>query len=468
MPIVLTFDLGTTLFKACLFDNDGRLLAVARLATPADHPQAGWSQIEPSRFDQTLHELVDQLREQDASACQRVGAICFATQTNSMLLLDEHDEPLTPIILWDDRRAEDFHEQLSVFEAEPGFHEQTGIPALSPQFALAKLLWLKQHEPAAWRRARQWRLIGDQLACRLTGRHVTEAGAAGLTGLLDIHQLQWRARAVAAAGLSDVALPTPMRAGADLGVIDRGLADAWRLPRHCRVVLGCLDQYAGAIGAGNVEPGQLSETTGTVLATVSLSSAFDAAPGAGVFQGPAWCEGRWWRMCFGFVSANLLEALREAEPDRPSFAVLEAEAAAVPHGSAGLRLDPVKSQQAGRPVFEKLEAHHTRGHRVRAVYEGVARALQTQVASLTASHRPNAIHAVGGAARSTLWLQIKADTLQIPVSAIDTAEPTSLGAAALALATLTRERLATVAGRIAITRETMRPTGGTSKSERAR
>lgn len=86
------------------------------------------------------------------------------------------------------------------------------------------------------------------------------------------------------------------------------------------MVVGCLDQYAGAIGCGNVRPGCMSETTGTVLATVRCASAFRAdLQEAGVFQGPGLAEDIIYQMVFGDVSANLLEAYRNTLTDAPSY-----------------------------------------------------------------------------------------------------------------------------------------------------
>ena len=50
---------------------------------------------------------------------------------------------------------------------------------------------------------------------------------------------------------------------------------------------------------------------------------------------------------------------------------------------------------------------------------------------------PTEVRSAGGAARSPLWLQIKADVLGVPFRATQCPEPTSLGAAILAEAALT-------------------------------
>ena len=55
---------------------------------------------------------------------------------------------------------------------------------------------------------------------------------------------------------------------------------------------------------------------------------------------------------------------------------------------------------------------------------------------------PGEIRCAGGAARSDLWLQIKADVLGVATAATVCPEPTSLGAAVLAKACARRNRRA--------------------------
>jgi sugar (pentulose or hexulose) kinase len=82
---------------------------------------------------------------------------------------------------------------------------------------------------------------------------------------------------------------------------------------------------------------------------------------------------------------------------------------------------------------------------VRAILEAVARALREQVASVSGGTLPVEIRSAGGAARSTLWLQIKADVLGVPVRATQCPEPTSLGGAVLAESALGTARVPAIA-----------------------
>jgi len=436
MAKILAIDLGTTYFKTALFDRNGRLCDVCRIAPPITVAEAGRMELRADAFAETVAEGIATLRDRNGGGLADVEAVVFSTQTNSFLLLDENNQPLTPIILWPDERALGIEPEVLERCRAAGFPATTGIPQVNRQFMPAKLLWFQKHQPAVWRQTRRICLMSDYLTWLLTGKYVTEAGAAGLTGLLDIHRCQWWLEMLARFEIDQQQLPTVVRAGTDLGPITPDAAQRFSLPPTCRFVVGCLDQYAGAIGAGNVAPGMISETTGTVLATVRCADRFAAQLDPAVFQGPAFQAGLYWEMVFGEVSANYLQWYREQLPDRPGFEQLTALAAAVEPGAAGLRLRTDVGLTKPEEVFFGLTPEHTRGDMVRCIMEAVAAALDGQVAALSGDAKPCEIRCAGGAARSDLWLQIKADLLGVATAATLCPEPTSLGAAVLAEASL--------------------------------
>lgn len=419
MPKILAIDLGTTYFKFALIDRDGRLRDTCQLALPLDAAEPGRMEMSAAAFSDTIARGIATLGGRDDRQLADVEAVSLATQTNSFILLDSGDCPLTPIILWPDHRAEPLEAETRQRCAGAEFSATTGIPQLSHQFMLAKLLWLQRNSPRIWEQMRRLCLISDYLTLLLTGSHVTEAGTAGLTGLVDIHRCQWWPDMLDRFELEPAALPAIARAGTDFGPIDPRAARRFGLPLTCRFVTGCLDQYAGAIGVGNVEAGGVSETTGTVLATVQCADQFSTQLGPAVFQGPAFREGLYWRMVFSDVSANLLQAYRDQLPDRPEFDRLIA-------------------------LAEPAEPGPT-GHAVRCILEKVAAELADQVAALDDGSPPSLIRCAGGGARSDLWLQIKADMLGVATAATESPEPTSLGAAMLAEAALRQADLRQIA-----------------------
>jgi xylulokinase len=447
----LTIDLGTTFYKLTLFDRSGNVLHSSRVSPAVKSTEDGRMELSADDCIAAISAGILELRKQNDGQLSDVEAVTFATQTNSFALFDAPRRPMTPFILWPDRRAADLETELRGRWDTPGFAAASGIPSLTHQFMAAKLLWLQRNEPEIWKNAAEIRLLSDFVTHFFTGKFVTEAGTAGLTGFVDIHRLQWRTEMLDRFGLRTRMLPAIVRAGADLGQIDGAIAARFGLPATCRFIVGCLDQYAGAIGGGNIEPGMISETTGTALATVRCADRFDENLGPHVFQGPAFREGVYWRMAFGDVSANYLQWYRDHlpdSPDSPDFDRLSALAERIEPGADGLRLRPGAAMTADpKSVFNGLAPRHTPGHAVRCIMEAVAFELSKQIAALSGDSTARKVLCAGGGARSDLWLQIKADVLGAATVASICPEPTSLGAAMLAESTLAKTPLKEIASR---------------------
>jgi sugar (pentulose or hexulose) kinase len=196
--------------------------------------------------------------------------------------------------------------------------------------------------------------------------------------------------------------------------------------------MGCLDQYAGAIGAGIVSAGGVCETTGTVLATLRCTQHFEPQPADGVFQGPAFRAGLYYQLVFSSVSAGILERYRNGLPERPTFESLDLLAAKTPSGSDGLELNRDCLVDVTADMFVSRNARHRRGHEVRAIMEAVARELKVQVATICGTNWPTSIRSCGGASHSQVWLDIKREIVGCDFERVDSPEPTSLGAARIA------------------------------------
>lgn len=432
MEKILTLDLGSTYFKAALFDRNGDLCALHKTSTPTVRPDNARCEILPDHFREAISDAIHQLGTSSPDGLTNVVALTFSTQTNTFLLLDGKDQPLTRLISWADERARPCEDRLHDLSQTPDFQYITGIPELNWVYAIAKLLWLRQKDPSLWQQVRRLCLISDYLTLWLTGQHVSEGGAAGLLGIVNIHTLQYWPAVCNQLELSRAWLPTVVRAGTDLGTIRGEVAEELGLPKSCRFVVGCLDQYASAIGAGNIRPGLVSETTGTVLATVRCADHFDAERKSSIYQGPAFVEEMYYQMLFCSTSANLLEWYRNSLPKTVEFDSLGQAAATVVPGSEGLRVRSDADKGSIEDGFIGWERKHTTGHAVRSIMEAVAFSLADQVEHLCGDMRPSQIRACGGAARSQVWLQIKADVLDVPFVATKCPEPTSLGGAMLA------------------------------------
>jgi xylulokinase len=194
-------------------------------------------------------------------------------------------------------------------------------------------------------------------------------------------------------------------------------------------MVGSVDGAAAALEAGAVDPGAAAEMTGT--STVLLmptdgrvtEPAFiampHAIPGIHLLLGAMVASGasfRWFRDEFGVAEAD-------APSEINSFEALTQEAKKVGAGSNGVIFLPYMMGERApiwhtnaRGVFFGLSLATPRAALIRSILEGTAFALLhnvevAQAAGVTFTE----IRSVGGGTRNTLWNQIKADVLGLPV-----------------------------------------------------
>jgi len=267
--------------------------------------------------------------------------------------------------------------------------------------------------------------------------------------LLDIQNRRWWQPMFDFVGVAPERLGRLMEPGAVVGPLSREGAAELGLTTHTLAVTGAMDQAVGAVGAGNVVPGIVSETTGGALAIVVTLDRplFDPAR-----RVPCHYHARAGRYCllpWGQTAGMALKWLRdqffplEAEAARAEgrdpYDVMTAQAAQVPAGSDGLVVLPhlegatcPEFNPAAKAVFYGATLRHTRAHFVRGIMEAVAYTLKRNLGIVEQlGVGVKQIRSMGGGARSDLWLQIKADVLQKPVAAVAVEEAACLGAALL-------------------------------------
>ena len=283
---------------------------------------------------------------------------------------------------------------------------------LSFQFMAAKLLWLQRQSPTTWDQTNKLCLISDYFTLLLTGKHVTEAGAAGLTGLIDIHRCRWWPEMLARFSIDRRLAPLDRSSGNRLGADRSGgrqtLRPAGVVPFRRRLSRSIRrGNRGGQHRAGNALGNDRHGAGDGSLCRSIHRSAWSRRSS----RGRRSAKELYWQMVFGDVSANYLQWYRDQLPDRPDFEQLTALAESIAPGAEGLRLKTAVGLTDPQEVFEGMTPQHTRGHAVRCILEAVAVALREQIATLSDGAMPQEIRCAGGAARSALWLQIKADVL---------------------------------------------------------
>ena len=116
------------------------------------------------------------------------------------------------------------------------------------------MLWLKNNEPDTFRKIKKVFMLEDYLLYKLTGRFITEKTLQSSTIYYDIKNNIWWDEMLEFIGADEEIFPEILPSGQLVGEY-----------RGIKVVTGAIDQIAGAIGAGVVKKGVISEMTGTTM-----------------------------------------------------------------------------------------------------------------------------------------------------------------------------------------------------------
>ncbi|MFL6067114.1 MAG: xylulokinase [Gaiellaceae bacterium] len=407
--MIVGVDVGTTAVKAVGIDADGNVLAREEESYELSTPQPGWAEQDPDDWVRAAERALSRM---DATS---VG---FSGQMHGLVALGEDDAPLRPAILWNDQRT---GAECAEIEQRIGLErliELTGNRALTG-FTAPKLLWLRAHEPDVYARIRSILLPKDYVRLKLLGERAIDVADASGTLLFDVAQRRWSDEVLDA-------LEVPRE---------------WLPPAHeSPAIAGAGDQAAGALGVGVTGPGPVSVVLGTSGVVFGVLERFEADAEARVHVFCHAVPGTWHAMGVMLSAAGSLQWLHDAVAPDASFETLMDEAATWPPGCEGLLFAPYLAGERtphadpdARGAFTGLSLRHDRGALVRAVLEGVAYGLRDALELLRAlGVRPQVGRISGGGARSTLWREIVASVLDLPLETVAVEEGAAYGAALLA------------------------------------
>ena len=435
---VLGIDVGTGGTRAVVVDEEGHVVASATEAhAPFASPQAGWAEQDPGDWWRACALAVRTALEH---AGAQPSAIGLSGQMHGAVVLDEHDEILRPSLIWCDQRTDAECRTIVELVGEAHLIELTANPALTA-FTLPKLLWIRRHEPEAWRRVRTVLLPKDYVRLRLTGEQATDVADASGTLMFDVANRRWSTAMLEALEIDERVLARVYESPEVSGRVSAAGAAATGLAEGTPVVAGAGDQAAGAVGMGVVRPGAVSATIGSSGVVFAATDRPQRDPRGRVHTFCHAIPDRWHVMGVTQAAGLSLRWFADTFDDGvPSYERLSADAAAAPPGADGVLWAPYLLGERtphldpdARAALIGLTAHHTRAHVIRAILEGVAFSLRDTLTIFDEMEVPvHALRLGGGGARSTLWRQVQADVYGREVEVLEAEEGAAFGAALLA------------------------------------
>lgn len=440
---LLGIDIGTSACKAALFAPDGKAAAQSAQGYAVAYPAPGRVEQNPEDWWRALCAAVRSVLESSRVPPAEIAGVGVDGQSWSCILLDREGRVLCGDPIWMDTRAAGLCAEWNARPEAEELFSLCGNP-LQPSYTTGKILWFKRHRPDLYRRTCRILQSNGYIVYRLTGAVTQDVSQGYGLHCFDMRRGAWDERAADLLGIDLEKLPGLAPCCKVVGTVHARAAEQTGLRRGTPVVAGGLDAACGALGAGVIRPGETQEQGGQAGGMSLCTGEFKAhkrlilgqhvVPGRWLLQGGTVGGGslRWFLREFG----------AQENADRPEnpFRRMDEEAARIPPGADGLIFLPYLAGERSpiwnpdaKGVYFGIDYSKTRAHFIRATLEGVAFSLyHNLLTAREAGATVTKMNAIGGAANSRLWTQIKADvtgkTIQVPSS--DTA--TTLGAAILA------------------------------------
>ncbi len=423
-------DIGTTGCKVVLFDENGAEIRSAYQEYEVNRGN-GLHEIDGNAIFAAVKTVFSKV------ACEEWKAVAVTSFGETFVMLDENDAPCAPSMLYTDPRGEEECAALiEKFGAEQMAYK-TGAKVHS-MYSMPKIMWIKKNMPENYEKVRHILLMQDFVVYMLSGVAQIDYSLAARTIAFDIQNKCWDEEILSFAGVDKALMSTPVPSGTAAGVIKPELAKELGLPEDLMIVSGCHDQIAAMTGSGVFDSSIAMDGTGTVECVPVVLDAlpesyelydlgYSFAPHINgkyacyVLSYAGGATLKWFR---DNISGESYKELDNAAAEKPSGLLI------LPH-FAGAATPYMNS--ASKAAIFGLTFEHSKIDIYRGLMEGTAYEIRLNCEVLERfGMAPNKLIATGGGARSNLWLQIKADILGMPITALEGEEIGAAGTAYLA------------------------------------
>ena len=448
MTYLLALDQGTSSSRSIVFDERGRVVALAQQELPQIYPQPGWVEHDPMQIWRGQLATAQQAIAKAGLKASDIRALGITNQRETTVVWNRKTgQPIHHAIVWQDRRGEPLCVELREKGLAPLIQSRTGL-LIDSYFSATKIRWLLDHVPGARGQAQRGELafgtVDSWLLWQLTGGrvHASDVSNVSRTMLFDIRRNQWDAELLALLDVPESMLPAVLPSSAQYGSTEPALFGA---PITIGGVAG--DQQSALFGQACFAAGMAKNTYGTgcfmlmhtgerfqdsvngllTTSAAQTGSRAEFATEGSVFVGGAVVQ--WLRDGLHAIKGSAeVQGLAESVPDSGGVMVVPA--------FTGLGAPYWKPDARG--TITGLTRGTTVAHIARAALESIA---YQSAALLLAMNRDAAasgsvpvseLRVDGGACVNDLLMQFQADLLGIPVVRPAVTETTALGAAYLA------------------------------------
>ena len=427
-------DLGSTNIKAAIYDENFNL--IDRQSRPVSYiRENGFVEFDAEAYFRDLVSLLFHMVK--SNGVSGVKEIAFTGQAESLVVVDRQSKPLMNAISWMDERSVEECRVLEKQFSSAVCEAVTGQMAVLPTWPATKILWLKKNRPDVYDNAGCYMLLKDYIVYCLTGKKLADMSIATFSFYFDIYNKVYWQEMLDAIGISENQLPELCEPCSVAGNLLPELAQQMGLSADTKVNVGTLDHFAGMIGTGNIAPGGITLSTGTVMALAAMAGA-DTPKSCGIAMHYGFLPDTHVMLPVAESGGVSLEWFRRSCMPQTDYDTMNAELARrepnellfLPY-LVGTNAPEFDAQANG--VFWGLRQEHDAIDMAGAVMEGVSFVLRKNCDHIAANGvKPTSIIATGGGAKSAVWCQMQADITGVQVAVPKEKEAACLGAAMIA------------------------------------
>lgn len=434
----LACDIGTSVTKTVLFDDDFKTVASSSEENLYKNPRACWLEEYPEQWWASIIREVNKVTE--GIDTKNILGVATCAQMHAPILVDHEGNSLFACLSWPDSRTIKLVEELA---------NETGTPQPYFTSTAPKILWIKRNAPGILDKTYKILLPKDFIRMKLSDTFCTDTSDAQGTAMYDSEKRCWNQRILDLIGLDSNKLPEVFPSEKIVGVVSEKASKETGLAQGTPIITGTGDFGVGRrLERSKLEQNNLLLYLGTGPGIWWVSS--DNSTGFGSrttmsILGVAGHMPQWFKNTFCKD-----DIIRAEKLGINVFDLLDSEAEKIEPGSDGLVILPhlmgersyggrTFSEEGrlnpyARGVFYGLCMGHTRFHMFRAVREGISYHLKLCWEHIQAKNpgiSSNLIVVTGGGAKSKLWRKILADTFNLPVCRLKELETSTLGLACI-------------------------------------
>ena len=427
--IIAGLDIGTTGSKISIFD-DCKLLD----SFHESYPSSRNNNIQTIDVV-AIRDSVFSLTKKAIDKYPELSAIGVTSFGEAFVLLDNKDNILFDCMLYTDRRGEEEAKYLREKFGDDYFAKVTG-QVVNPMFSISKILYVKNNYPEIFKKTEKILLIEDYVVYLLSGIRQIDYSLASRTQCFDVKNKKWDEKLLKELDI-DINLFSKV---VPTGTIAGDLKECFGVDHPITIISVAHDQIANLVGSGAIKAKSAADGLGTCeCLTPIFPKDADinglAKYGYGmipVLDSDDYC-------CYaltntaGALNNWVLETFFNGENSEKSFSFANKSLKEAPNSLFVLPYfagsgTPYNDKSLGTIVG--LELGTTKEDINQGVIESLCLESRLNIEYLQKMGVDiKDIYASGGGSKNDMWLQIKADVLNLPIHQLEDSNAGSVGTA---------------------------------------